>query len=374
MSELADELRAIATSLRDVAAHGEDAAVREPVERLEQAATRAAQAWSGSSLGYHSCVYYGDLEPPPPGAHFSQEWGLTGRFQGSTGDWREWRYADLFNRVVEIAGAPDLSPLQRLADDATSAVAAARPTINSILQTWLSEHNADAFVAKIKERVDGVVVLDAQRAAEVQVRAGQVMTRDSTAVGQGVRAAPHQAVIGVVVGLRSPLSACGELADLADQAAAHLERTDRRQQRQETALSGSYVFVGHGRSPLWRELKDFVQDRVGLHCDEFNRVPVAGVTNVERLVQMLGDAAIAFLVLTAEDEKADGAVLARQNVVHEAGLFQGRLGFTRAIVLLEDGCEEFSNIAGLGQIRFPSGNIAASFEEVRRVLEREGLI
>jgi predicted nucleotide-binding protein len=61
-------------------------------------------------------------------------------------------------------------------------------------------------------------------------------------------------------------------------------------------------------------------------------------------------------------------------VVHEAGLFQGKLGFTRAIVLLEEGCEEFSNIAGLGHIHFPSGNIGAAFEQVRLVMEREGLI
>jgi predicted nucleotide-binding protein len=53
-------------------------------------------------------------------------------------------------------------------------------------------------------------------------------------------------------------------------------------------------------------------------------------------------------------------------VVHEAGLFQGRLGFTKAIVLLEDGCEEFSNIQGLEHIHFPKGNISASFEEVVR--------
>jgi len=38
------------------------------------------------------------------------------------------------------------------------------------------------------------------------------------------------------------------------------------------------------------------------------------------------------------------------------------------------GCGEFSNITGLSQIRFPSGNIAACFEEPRRVLEREGIV
>ena len=85
---------------------------------------------------------------------------------------------------------------------------------------------------------------------------------------------------------------------------------------------------------------------------------------------MLNAAAIAFLVMTAEDEQTDGTVRARENVVHEAGLFQGRLGFTRAIVVLEEGCEEFGDVHGLGQIRFPKGRIAAAFEEIRKVLER----
>ncbi len=43
-------------------------------------------------------------------------------------------------------------------------------------------------------------------------------------------------------------------------------------------------------------------------------------------------------------------------------------------VLVEEGCEEFSNVQGLGQIRFPAGDISAKFEEIRKVLEREQLI
>jgi predicted nucleotide-binding protein len=52
---------------------------------------------------------------------------------------------------------------------------------------------------------------------------------------------------------------------------------------------------------------------------------------------MLDDAGFAFLVLTGEDELKEGQLQARMNVVHEAGLFQGRLGFEKAIVLLEEG-------------------------------------
>jgi predicted nucleotide-binding protein len=67
-------------------------------------------------------------------------------------------------------------------------------------------------------------------------------------------------------------------------------------------------------------------------------------------------------------------VRARENVVHEAGLFQGRLGFKKAIVVLEDGCKPFSNIDGLTRLQFPKGNIRSMFQDARETLEREGLI
>lgn len=138
--------------------------------------------------------------------------------------------------------------------------------------------------------------------------------------------------------------------------------------------AGNHIFIGHGRSLVWRELKDFVKEELHLTVDEFNRVETAGVSTFQRITEMLNSAAFAFLVLTAEDEQADGSYNARLNVVHELGLFQGKLGFERAIILLEDKCEEFSNIHGLGQLRFPQGNVSAIFERVRRVLKREKII
>lgn len=141
-----------------------------------------------------------------------------------------------------------------------------------------------------------------------------------------------------------------------------------------STATGRKVFIGHGQSPLWREFKDFIQDRLCLEWEEFNRVSVAGYTTTHRLDEMMNNAGIAFLIMTGEDEMAGGQIQPRMNVVHEIGLFQGRLGCSRAIVVLEDGCEEFSNIHGLQEIRFPKGNISAKFEEVRGVLEREGFL
>ena len=86
---------------------------------------------------------------------------------------------------------------------------------------------------------------------------------------------------------------------------------------------------------------------------------------------MLLRSSFAILVLTGEDEIVDGTLHARQNVIHETGLFQGRLGFSKAITLLEEGAEEFSNIHGIEQIRFSKGNIKETFGDVIATIKRE---
>lgn len=134
------------------------------------------------------------------------------------------------------------------------------------------------------------------------------------------------------------------------------------------------VFLGHGRSEEWRKISDYLQRKLSLDYEEFNRSSTAGIVTVDRLSEMLDKSSFALLIMTAEDQQADGTIHPRDNVVHEAGLFQGKLGFNRAIVLLENGCQEFSNIHGLGYIPFPAGKIEACFHEVQAVLEREGLI
>ena len=115
---------------------------------------------------------------------------------------------------------------------------------------------------------------------------------------------------------------------------------------------------------MWRDLKDHLHDKHEYDVQAYEIGSRAGHTIRDILEEMLDKSTCAFLVLTGEDETADGKLLARQNVVHETGLFQGRLGFGRAIVLLEEGTEEFSNIAGIQQMRFSKANIKETFGDV----------
>ena len=124
------------------------------------------------------------------------------------------------------------------------------------------------------------------------------------------------------------------------------------------------VFIGHGRSPAWKRLKGFLVNQLKLDYEEFNSSSAAGKTTQQRLSNMLNNCGFAFLVFTAEDSHTDETQHARENVIHEAGLFQGRLGWEKAIILLEEGCEEFSNIRGYTQIRFAKGKIEKKFKEI----------
>lgn len=132
------------------------------------------------------------------------------------------------------------------------------------------------------------------------------------------------------------------------------------------------VFIGHGgKSQAWRDLKDHLKDLHHLDVVTFESGSRAGHTVRDILQEMLGGANFAILVMTGEDVLHDGNMRARQNVVHEAGLFQGRLGFGRAIILLERGVENFSNLDGIQYIPFDPGSIESTYGHVLAAIKAE---
>src|SRR6266566_147314 len=369
---LADELRSLAERLSTFAAPGSKPETVAVLDRIWGAAQEVGRSWSGSNLGYHAWVHYADLRPAPPGAHWSMDWGDQPGFEMSEGDWREFNPDDVLAAIYKRAGNPRLDEIENLARQAQKEFDSGRRDAKSIIETAKSQ-GPDRRLDEILKEIDDIAVFNVHDAIVVQLPRGERMSHDMRAIQGGWQGAPHQQVFARVNVWRSKFRACGELTDLANAAAAHLERRNRASSVKVTAGSGSRVFIGHGHSSAWRALKDFLEDRVGLLTEEFNRVSPAGIATASRLEEMLDNSGMAFLVLTAEDEHGD-KLAARQNVIHEAGLFQGRLGLKRAIILRDEACEEFSNIHGLGQLQFPSGRISAVFEDVRQVLEREGKI
>ena len=106
-----EELFSLAANLKKVADDTETDQISKPLAALEDAAKTIGRSFSGSWQGYHSRVYYEGFSPPPPGAHFSQEWGLMDSYMsrlGSHGDWREYDSEEVSVRIHELAGMPSL--------------------------------------------------------------------------------------------------------------------------------------------------------------------------------------------------------------------------------------------------------------------------
>jgi hypothetical protein len=271
--------------------------------------------------------------------------------------------------LLTRAKIDDVGPIETRLSQLRARLSTFKEQAVSMLSASIARQKDD-FLARLLGQITNIEIASPGEIATALLPRN-VWSRDTTALSHGTTLAPHQALEAIPRSAELTLAGLEALERATRLSADHLRRIAPMDRAKDATKN---VVIGHGQSPPWRDLKDFIKDRLRLPYDEFNRVPVAGIPNTIRLAQMLDNAAIALIVLTGEDEQADGTVRARQNAIHEAGLFQGRLGFARGIVLLEEGCEEFSNIVGLGQIRFPKGNIAAVFEEIRRVLEREGIL
>src|SRR5690606_7158475 len=141
--------------------------------------------------------------------------------------------------------------------------------------------------------------------------------------------------------------------------------------KEQKPVEKPIIFLGHGRSSQWRELKDHLQDKHEYKIEAYEVGARAGHTIRDILEEMLKKSSIAFIVMTAEDKDSDGTFHARENVIHELGLFQGKLGFHKAIAIVEEGTNEFSNLHGIQQLRYSKGNIKEIFGDVLATLKRE---
>lgn len=367
------ELGNIAERLEQVSEQGLEENIRQPLHEVMTYAQKIGEASSGSWIGHHANVYYKGFQPPPPGTHFSKEWGLG----GSSEDWVEHRATDVESEIYERAGNHTLEHAQTFHGRAMTSFRQSQKDLASILEVVL-ENSDSTFLSQLQAEARELSEITESKFIELLGPQERGTSRDSRAIDQGRWIPPHISVLSRIYTIQHTIALVISLADISRQAESHISRGMRWNQTRAAAgpkiFTDTRIFIGHGRSHIWRELKDFIEDQLGIAVDEFNSIQVAGTSITDRLLEMLSSATIALLVMTGEDEQPTGELRPRENVVHEAGLFQGRLGFRRAIVLLEEGCEKFSNNAGLVHISFPRGNIRAAFQDIREVLEREEIL
>ena len=374
MERLFSELERISSELQEGLNQAEKVSARQVLVGVETRAWELNESHSGSWLAGREKLYYHNFEHPPPDQDYSP---IEASFGYEKAGWMPQSIDSVTRYVFHGVSEKDLSIAMQAADSCKINFQNRLEDVKSIMQVSIIE--SDEFLS------DKLAQLGKLRLPTEQHLIGRAAP--SSVVGYYITAAagpqtpPHIKLFAKYAAVRHGIDCASELAKIVSQVIAHLNRIEAVPTKSDSIAHR--VFIGHGRALDWLVLEKFLKERLNLKVDEFNRVPTGGVSIKERLEQMLDSSCFAFLVLTAEDEIAEGESAvdtdktrrqARMNVIHEAGLFQGRLGFERAIILLENDCEEFSNIHGVGQIRFDKDKIDSTFYEVQRLLEDRGII
>jgi predicted nucleotide-binding protein len=144
-----------------------------------------------------------------------------------------------------------------------------------------------------------------------------------------------------------------ELADDADTSLGPPARGD-------AGLSGSEVFLVHGRDEGTRETIARFIERLGLRVIILHEQANAGKTLIEKF-ETHAEVAFAVVLLTPDDVgglRADPSRLqarARQNVVFELGFFFGRLGRDRVCAMVSGPLERPTDVDGLAYIPIDDG-------------------
>jgi predicted nucleotide-binding protein len=131
----------------------------------------------------------------------------------------------------------------------------------------------------------------------------------------------------------------------------------------------SKVFITHGRAHDWTEVQAFIEKDMEITTLELAQEPNRGRTILQKLDEESSSCSFAVIIMTGDDQDADGNNRARENVMHEIGYFQGKYGLSAVCLLHEEGTSIPSNIHGLVYIPFPKGYISATFGALMRELK-----
>lgn len=130
------------------------------------------------------------------------------------------------------------------------------------------------------------------------------------------------------------------------------------------------VLILHDENPQWQDVRRFVEQRCGLETEHLSPVDF-GVGHFETAVgDQLAACGFAVCILSAKDT-VQGLRQPDQVVVHQVGILQGRYGFGKVAILVEEGCDLFTNLSGLIRLEFPKGRVEVKFLELHRMLLRE---
>ena len=333
---------------------------------LKQEADRIGEAWCRSSLGGHADVYYDGLEPVPDAANWDVVWGMMDDplVNETRGKWTTRTASEIREIICSRSGMTE-SSITEIHNGFLKVFDSVKDRLLTCLehsQRKMQEETRTRLIGNVKGLGSGIPTV-----SNVEKRMANEfwpqMSRDEQNWSIGLRVAGHLQVLAAIEVIDRLVRSIRKLGEHAE--ALHNASRAYKANQQEKTMRGYKVFIGHGHSDTWRAVKDFVEEELKLEVEEFERESVAGRQIKDRLEEMLRNAEWAILVATRDDSDRCEP---RPNVIHELGFAQGRLGWEKAIILLEKECKLPSNLSGTVYLQFDPGQVKQVFYDLGNLL------
>ena len=373
MIELVSELRSIDEALRDTTRYANDLAYQWTIDALLTNIAKVENAWYGSWFGYLANVYCNDFDSPTLEMHGSLNWDsatIPNRESWNDSGWRKYSDAEVDSVIEEGIERRDI----RKAFDQSLKWAGRfkdkKADVIAIIK--IAQMNHASIFDPLADAVERLRIPTPEEIVESKKQAA-LETMGPVANQLAIRIPPHIHYRARIKWSMDGASTVRELREVVRQIIAQIERVPAS--KGVPQKTGNKIFIGHGRDKSWLELKNFIDGKLKLPVTAYEEVTPHGYPVYDNVISRVGEAGMAFLVMTGEDivTDTDGNEIRhpRLNVVHELGICQAMLPQGRAIALVEKGCKVPSNIVGFDQIRFEKGNIMSASEDIRDVLVRE---
>jgi hypothetical protein len=171
----------------------------------------------------------------------------------------------------------------KLADDALDRVSVAIPDLIQI-HIDAGDRDPGRIVASLLERFVNVCVGHFPGGSlYASLRGGVGVSADGARLRQSEQAAFSARKASLERTLEAHVSFALARLERPSLQRMHHAADEGQRPDQQGHLRNELVFIGHGHSGAWRELKDFLFERLGLLWEEFNREPTAGLSTKERL-------------------------------------------------------------------------------------------
>ena len=344
---------------------------REAVEGVAKLAERVGRAWCRSSMGDHTNVYYKDLKEVPRDAHWDTMRGMLDDYGiglGTTvGEWETYTNREVKEAIFKAAGIKE-EELQEYAEGLFYEFEQYRDALMAELEQAegeIEESTRVRLLEKIKRQKEQLT----NGGDEARRLAAAYMPRisqDAENLDKGPIPAAHQEVLGNVEAVRRLQYGLKEMGRTAEALARGIKRYWAKQEDGE--VTAKKVFIGRGGTGhTWRAVKDHLVGK-GWEVEEFEQGAMAGGQIQSRLEKMMEGTRWGVIVATRDTEQEERT---RENVIHEIGYAQGRLGWGKVIILKQHECKLPSNLDGTLRIDFNGDEIESTFLRLDKRLEEQ---